>query len=96
MHLKVVEWALVRLHKGYSIPAALGVTKVGQQYVRPFKVVERVGRLAYSISSQDQPVRDTRADQVSPNHLTIQQQVRWQQQSLLPHLSRFDAVWTQH
>lgn len=49
MYLKVGEWALVRLHKGYSIPATLGVTKVGQQYLGPSKVVERVGRLVYPL-----------------------------------------------
>ncbi|KAI0838859.1 hypothetical protein F5Y06DRAFT_266714 [Hypoxylon sp. FL0890] len=36
---------LLRLHKGYNIPAAaiLG-KKLGQQYVGPFQIVERVGR----------------------------------------------------
>ena len=51
MFLKVGDWALLRLHKGYSIPSTLGVTtKLAQQYVGPFKVTERVGRLAYRLA----------------------------------------------
>lgn len=51
MFLKVGDWALLRLHKGYSIPSTLGITtKLSQQYVGPFKVVERVGRLAYRLA----------------------------------------------
>ena len=54
MFLKVGDWALLRLHKGYSIPSALGVTtKLAQQYVGPFKVTERVGRLAYRLEVPD-------------------------------------------
>lgn len=50
LFLKVVEYALLRLHKGYSIPSTLGVTKkFTQQYVGPFKVLEKVGRLAYRL-----------------------------------------------
>ena len=41
------EFALLRLHKGYNIPANTTITrKLGQQYVGPFKVLRRVGRLA--------------------------------------------------
>lgn len=48
MFLKVGDYAYLRLHKGYNIPANLGITKkLAQQYVGPFKVLERVGRLAY-------------------------------------------------
>ena len=51
MFLKVGDWALLKLHKGYSIPATLGITKkLSQQYVGPFKIVERVGRLAYRLA----------------------------------------------
>ena len=50
MFLRVGDWALLRLHKGYSIPATLGITtKLAQQYVGPFEVIERVGRLAYRL-----------------------------------------------
>lgn len=43
--------ALLRLHKGYKIPATAGIiTKLTQQYVGPFRVVERIGRLAYRLS----------------------------------------------
>ena len=54
MFLKVGDWALLRLHKGYSIPSTAKVTtKLAQQYVGPFKVIERVGRLAYKLAVPD-------------------------------------------
>ena len=54
MYLKVGEWALVRLHKGYEIPSTLGVTKkLTDQYVGPFKVLEKVGKLAYRLEIPD-------------------------------------------
>lgn len=41
---------MLRLHKGYSIPSSLGVTKkLTQQYVGPFRVPEQVGQLAYKL-----------------------------------------------
>lgn len=50
MFMKVGDWAMLRLHKGYSIPFSAGVTKkLTQQYVGPFQVQERVGRLAYRL-----------------------------------------------
>ena len=50
MFLKIGDYAFLRLHKGYNIPANLGITKkLSQQYVDPFKVLERVGRLAYRL-----------------------------------------------
>ena len=50
MFLKVGDWALLRLHKGYSIPSTMKITtKLAQQYVGPFRIVERVGRLAYRL-----------------------------------------------
>ena len=50
LFMKVGEWAMLRLHKGYSIPATAGVTKkLTQQYVGPFRIVEKVGRLAYRL-----------------------------------------------
>ena len=48
MFLKVGEYALLRLHRGYSIPSAPS-KKLHQQYVGPFKVLEKVGRLAYRL-----------------------------------------------
>lgn len=49
--MKVGEWAMLRLHKGYSIPSTLGVTKkLTQQYVGPFCISEKVGRLAYRLA----------------------------------------------
>ena len=50
LFMKVGEWAMLRLHKGYNIPATAGVTrKLTQQYVGPFRIVEKVGRLAYRL-----------------------------------------------
>ena len=42
---------MLRLHKGYNIPAnELTGKKYGQQFVGPFKVLERVGKLAYRLA----------------------------------------------
>lgn len=41
------DYALLRLHHGYSIPSAK--KKLGQQYVGHFKVIKKVGRLAYQL-----------------------------------------------
>ncbi len=50
LFMKVEEWAMLWLHKGYSIPVTAGVTKkLTQQYVGPFRIVEKVGRLAYRL-----------------------------------------------
>ena len=44
------DYALIRLHYGYDIPATkLTSRKYGQQYIRPFQVLKRVGRLAYRL-----------------------------------------------
>ena len=48
--MKVGDWAMLRLHKGYSIPSSAGVTKkLTQQYIDPFRIKERVRRLAYRL-----------------------------------------------
>ena len=48
--MKVGDWAMLKLYKGYSIPSSAGVTKkLTQQYVGPFRVLEKVGRLAYKL-----------------------------------------------
>ena len=50
LFMKVGKWALLRLHKGYSIPTTAGVTKkLTQQYVSPFCIIEKVSRLAYKL-----------------------------------------------
>ena len=50
LFMKVGEWALLRLHKGYSILATARVTKkLTQQYVGPFRIMEKVGCLAYKL-----------------------------------------------
>ena len=41
---------MLRLHKGYSISFSAGVTKkLTQQYVGPFCILEKVGRLVYKL-----------------------------------------------
>lgn len=41
---------MLKLYKGYSIPSSVGVTKkLTQQYVGPFQIVKRVGRLVYKL-----------------------------------------------
>lgn len=37
LFMKVGDWAMLKFHKGYSIPFSVGVTKkLTQQYVGPF------------------------------------------------------------
>ena len=48
--IKIGDLAMLKLHKGYSIPSSAGVTKkLTQQYVSPFQILEKVGRLAYKL-----------------------------------------------
>ena len=50
MSFKEGDSVLLRLHKGYNIPANASITrKLGQQYTGPFKVLRKVGRLAYKL-----------------------------------------------
>ncbi len=50
LFMKKGEWTILRLHKGYSIPATLGITKkLTQQYVGPFQIENKVRRLAYKL-----------------------------------------------
>lgn len=49
LFLSVGDFALLRLHRGYSIPSAKS-RKLSQQFAGPFKVTERVGRLAYRLA----------------------------------------------
>ena len=45
------DYALLRLYKGYDIPANKALKrKVDQQYMRSFRVLERIGRLAYKLN----------------------------------------------
>ena len=48
--MKVGDWAMLKLHKGYSIPSSVSMTKkLTQQYVSPFQIVKKIGRLAYRL-----------------------------------------------
>ena len=49
MFLKVGDMAFIRLYKGYSLLYAKVSKKLSQQYAGPFKVIKRVGRLAYRL-----------------------------------------------
>lgn len=49
--MKVGEWTMLRLHKEYSISLTARLTKkLTQQYVGPFHIVKKVGRLAYKLN----------------------------------------------
>lgn len=51
MNLKVNNFTLLWLHKGYLIPSILGITKkLTQQYVEPFWMLERIGKLVYQLN----------------------------------------------
>ena len=79
------DFALLRLHKGYNIPAnKLTGRKYGQQFVGPFRVLERIGKLAYRLEipghwqlhpiftvAQLEPCPDPKADpfrRLRPDH----------------------------
>ena len=52
MFLTPSKQALLHLHYRYNIPSATN-HKLDQQYARPFKVIEKVGRLAYQLQIPD-------------------------------------------
>lgn len=48
--MKIGQSAMLQLHKGYNISVTAGVTrKLTQQYAGPFRIVEKVGCLAYKL-----------------------------------------------
>lgn len=48
--MKVGDWVMLKLHKGYLILSSVRVTKkLIQQYVGPFQIEKEVGRLAYRL-----------------------------------------------
>ena len=50
LFMKIDDYALLRLHRGYEIPStARYESKYSQQYVDPFKILKRIGRLAYRL-----------------------------------------------
>ena len=42
MFLKVKDYVNIHLHRGYILPAMKKHLKLAQQFVRPFKVIQRV------------------------------------------------------
>src|SRR5438045_8428519 len=52
MFLAPGDYALLCLHKGYDLPSELN-SKLSQQYAGPFKVLEKVGHLAYRLQLLD-------------------------------------------
>lgn len=52
--MKVGDWAMLRLHKSYSIPSLVRVTKkLTQQYIGLFQIKERVRCFAYRLKIPD-------------------------------------------
>ena len=49
MFLKIGDYAHLRLHWGYILPAMKKNPKLTQQFVSLFKVICQVGRLAYEL-----------------------------------------------
>lgn len=54
MYLRKGDWAYLRLYKDYSIlvTEVLGI-KLSQQYVGPFEILKKVGKLAYHLAVPD-------------------------------------------
>ena len=52
MFLRLSDYTLLRLYKGYSISAAQN-HKLSQQFVGPFYVIKQVERLAYKLNIPD-------------------------------------------
>ena len=48
MFLAPGDWALLQLHKGYNLPSEYN-PKLSQQYAGPFKILGKVGHLAYHL-----------------------------------------------
>lgn len=50
LFMKKDKWAMLQLHKEYSISAVLEITKrLTQQYVGPFQIEDKIERLAYKL-----------------------------------------------
>lgn len=50
LFINVRDWAILKLHKSYSIPSFVEVTKkLTQQFVGPFRIIKRIGCLAYKL-----------------------------------------------
>lgn len=65
IYFKEGDWVHLRLHKGYKVPA-IKSKKTGQQFVGPFHVAKRIGRLAYQL---DLPERMRIHNVISIAHL---------------------------
>lgn len=48
LHLKEGSYAYLKLHHGYKVPG-LTNRKLSQQHAGPFKILEKVGNLAYRL-----------------------------------------------
>jgi len=73
-YFNVGDRVLLRLHKGYSIPttAATGM-KLSQKYAGPFRVIERIGQLAYRLDfSKDVKIHNViSVDHLEPNTFDV-------------------------
>ena len=50
LFFKKNDWALIKLHKNYSISSTIKIIKkLTQQYVKSFKIIQRIDRLAYRL-----------------------------------------------
>ena len=47
MYYKVGDFVNFRLHRKYKVPGL--IKKIDQQFVGPFKVLKKIGRLAYRL-----------------------------------------------
>ena len=52
MYFDVGDMVKLRLHRGYKVPGILP-HKIGPQFVGPFRVTERIGKLAYRLQLPD-------------------------------------------
>ncbi|KAI1006249.1 hypothetical protein K3495_g1966 [Podosphaera aphanis] len=51
MFFNTADFVMLRLHRGYTIPSAkLTTKKLQRQFVGPFRITERIGKLAYKLA----------------------------------------------
>lgn len=49
MFFNVSNFVALRLHRGYNVTGIKGNTKILQQFAGPFKILKRIGKLAYRV-----------------------------------------------